>query len=351
MKKVLVTGGAGMIGSNLVKRIERNGLGAVKVADNLWRGKREYLCDEEGQFVIDMNKDFLEVDLRNPEACRQAVRGIEEVYHLADVVAGIDYVFSHQTDVFHDNLTINSNMLKAAAEEGVERFVYVGTACSYPKAKQFGVEAPPLVEEDMFPADPESAYGWSKLVGELQTLLYGQETSMMTGVLRFHNVYGPPTDFSSERSQVIPSLIAKAILYPKYDFQVWGSGSQGRSFVYVDDIIDSLLLAMDMGLNQGVIQIGTDRCTSVRELAETIVAISGKKIQIQYDLSKPEGDIGRCGDCRKAEKILGWKPKISMEEGLKKTYKWIKRQIEKNSALEFNGRQNSSYAMQEKTCL
>jgi nucleoside-diphosphate-sugar epimerase len=327
MKHILVTGGAGMIGSNLVKRLVQEGQGEVRVADNLWRGKREYLGDETGKPVIDMETNFFKVDLRNPEACRQAVEGVVEVYHLADVVAGIGYVFKHQTEVFHDNLVIDSNMLKAAAEAGVARFVYVGTACSYPKDKQYGAEAPPLTEDDVLPAYPESGYGWSKLMGELQTELYGRETNMQTGVLRFHNVYGHPTDFSPERSQVIPSLIAKAIMYPEYKFDVWGSGSQGRSFVYVDDIVDSLLLMMEKGLGKGTIQIGTDYCTTVREIAEAIIKISGKKIEISYDLSKPEGDKGRCGDSSKAENILGWKKKIDLEEGIRRTYAWISEKI------------------------
>ena len=160
-------------------------------------------------------------------------------------------------------------------------------------------------------------------MGELQSELYGQETEMQTGVLRLHNVYGAPTDFSAERSQVIPSLIVKAIRYPDEPFVVWGSGDQGRSFIHVDDVVEGLLLMMDRGLGVGSIQLGTDYCTTIRELATTIVKISGKEIDIEYDLTKPEGDRGRCANCRKAERVLGWKPKASLEEGLRRTYRWI----------------------------
>ncbi len=330
MKHVLVTGGAGMIGSNLVKRLVQDSGHEVRVADSLWRGKREYLNDEQGNPVIDMTCSFFELDLRNPAACGTAVKGIDEVYHLADVVAGIKYVFANQTEVFHDNALIDTNMLKAASQAGVRRFLYIGTACSYPKKMQFGVEAPPLVEEDILPAEPESAYGWSKLFAELQTELYGQETEMQTGVLRLHNVYGTPTDFSAEKSQVIPSLIVKAIRYPAEPFVVWGSGMQGRSFVHVADVVDALVLMMSKGLGNGAIQIGTSYCTSIRQLAEVIVEFSGKRIDIRYDVTKPEGDRGRCGDCSKAEKVLGWKPKVSLEEGLRRTYQWIEEQIKKS---------------------
>ena len=330
MKQILVTGGTGMIGSNLVKRLVADGTGKIRVADNLWRGRREYLLSESGQPMIDMDRDFLEVDLRDPAACARAVEGIDEVYHLADVVAGIKYVFANQTQVFHDNALIDTNVLKAATEAGVKRLIYVGTACSYPQEKQTGVDAPPLVEEDILPANPESAYGWSKLMAELQTELYGRETKMQTSVLRLHNVYGTPTDYSADTSQVIPALIVKAIRYPAEPFVVWGSGNQGRSFIHVDDVVDGLLSMMESSLQNGPIQLGTDCCTTIRELAETVVRVSGKDIQIRYDVSKPEGDKGRRADSSKAKRILCWEPRVSLEDGLKSTYMWIRRCIEGN---------------------
>lgn len=332
MKHVLVTGGAGMIGSNLVKRLVQDDTCEVRVADNLWRGKREYLEDERGKPVIDMARNFFELDLRDPPACKTAVEGIDEVYHLADVVAGIKYIFANQAQVFHDNALIDTNILKAASQAKVKRFLYVGTACSYPRKMQFGVEAPPLVEEDILPAEPESAYGWSKLIGELQSELYGRETQMQTVVLRLHNVYGTPTDYSPERSQVIPSLIFKAIRYPSEPFIVWGSGSQGRSFIHVDDVVNGLVLMMAKAQGESTVQIGTDYCISIRELAEIIVKVSGKEINIQYDITKPEGDKGRCADCSKANKVLGWKPNVCFEDGLRRTYQWIAKQVERKSA-------------------
>jgi len=327
MRRVLVTGGAGMIGSNLVKRLAQDSTCKVRVVDSLWRGKREYLEDDQGNSVIDMDGDFFELDLRNPSACRAVTEGIDEVYHLADVVAGIEYVFANQTQVFHDNALIDTNILKASSQANVKCFLYVGTACSYPRKKQFGVEAPPLVEEDILPADPESAYGWSKLLGELHTELYGKETEMQTGVLRLHNVYGVPADYSTARSQVIPSLIVKAIRWPFEPFVVWGSGTQGRSFIHVNDVVNALLLMMPKGLNNGAIQVGTNYCTSIREIAEIIVQISGKRIPIRYDRTKPEGDKGRCGDCSKAREILGWQQEVAIEEGLAELYAWIESRL------------------------
>jgi nucleoside-diphosphate-sugar epimerase len=322
----MVTGGAGMIGSNLVKRLA--GLGyRVSVIDNLWRGKKEYLFDEQGKPVIDFNGDFHDIDISVPNAYDDILAGVDYVYHLADVVAGIDYVFKNEGSVFRQNMLINSNVITSARRQPLKGFIYVGTACSFPAHKQSGVDAPPLKEEDQYPASPESAYGWSKLMGEYETLLMGKETGTPVSVLVFHNVYGAPCDYSAEKGQVIPSLIRKAIRYPDEPFVVWGSGSQGRAFVHIDDVVDSLVATMKKGFGKGVIQIGTDTCTSIREIAETVVEISGKKIDICYDTSKPEGDRGRCADYSKARKVLNWKPRVDLKEGLTRLYTWIEERI------------------------
>jgi GDP-D-mannose 3',5'-epimerase len=319
---VLVTGGAGMIGSNLVRRLAKNGY-RVSVVDNLWRGKLEYLQSSNGCPVIDMENDFHKIDLSENDKFDHILKGVDYIYHLADVVAGIGYVFNHQGRVFRHNLLINSNVISAVKRNPVKGFIYVGTACSFPAQLQNGVDARPLKEEDQYPANPESSYGWSKLMGEYEALLMEKEAGIPVSILTLHNVYGSPSDYDALRSQVIPSLIRKAIRYPEEPFVVWGSGKQGRAFVHVDDIVDALIKAKDKGLGQGVIQVGPNVCTSIREVAETIVDISGKDIEIRYDTSRPEGDRGRCADYSKAKKILGWEAKISLRQGLRELYRWI----------------------------
>lgn len=324
--KVLVTGGAGMIGSNLVKRLVREGFD-VSVLDNLWRGKREYLLDESGKHVIDMQSRFHEVDLAIGDDLDRYVSASDYIFHLADVVAGVDYVFNNQGSVFRQNLLINSNIIAAVRRNPVKGFIYVGTACSFPAELQSGVDARPLKEEDQYPASPESSYGWSKLMGEYESFLMEQETGMPVSVLTLHNVYGTPCDFGAEKSQVIPSLVRKAIEYPKNNFVVWGSGDQGRAFVHVDDVVDALVLAMEKGLGKGLIQVGPDRCTTIKEIAELINEISGKNMNIVYDKTKPEGDRGRCADYSKAKAILGWEPRIGLREGLTGLYRWIEARV------------------------
>jgi GDP-D-mannose 3', 5'-epimerase len=322
---ILVTGGAGMIGSNLVKKLVSLGH-RVSVADNLWRGRKEYLLDN-GDYVIDMEKDFHLLDLAVAGALDSILDGVTYVYHLAEIVAGIGYVFNNEGDIFHQNMLINSNTITSVRRNPVKGFIYVGTACSFPADKQTGVDAPPMKESDQYPAFPESAYGWSKLMGEYETFLLEKETDIQVSVLVLHNVYGTPTDFSDERGQVIPSLVRKALRYPEEEFVIWGSGAQGRAFVHVDDIVDALVKTLDRGLGEGVIQIGPDVCTSIREIAEHIVDISNKGLEIRYDLSKPEGDRGRCADYSKARKVLGWEPATDLGSGLNDLYAWIKNEI------------------------
>jgi nucleoside-diphosphate-sugar epimerase len=330
-KKILVTGGCGMIGSNLVKRLVNEGAD-VYVIDNLWRGKLDYLHDEMGHPVIDLSTRFFNLDLSIADQCDRVLPHVNYVVHLADIVAGIDYVFNNQGSLFRQNNLINSNVINScrlAGKEQIKGFIYVGTACSFPLTRQNSLDVIPLREEELYPALPESAYGWSKLMGQLETQYLEAETGIPASTLMFHNVYGAPCDFG-ERSQVIPALIRKAINFPNEPFHVWGSGEQGRAFIHVNDIVDAICSALEKGWGHGHIQIGPSVCTSIKDIAESIVKISGKNIDIFYDTSKPEGDKARSADYSKAKAILGWEPKVTLEEGLKQQYEWVKQQMKVN---------------------
>lgn len=319
-----------MIGSNLVKRLVKEGQD-VYVMDNLWRGKLEYLNDEGGNPVIDLDTHFFNVDIASGYEIDGVVFHMDYVIHLADIVAGIDYVFGNQGDLFRQNNLINTHLFNSVRKAGKERIkglIYVGTACSFPLTRQNSLDVVPLREEELFPAMPESAYGWSKLMGQLEMGFLEKETGIPCCTLMFHNVYGSPCDFG-ERSQVIPALIRKAVNYPDEPFIVWGSGTQGRAFIHVNDIVDALCLALEKGWGHGWIQIGPSECTSIKEIAEKVVEISGKDINIVYDTTKPEGDKARSADWSKAKEVLGWEPKVSLEEGLREQYEWVKAQIEK----------------------
>lgn len=318
-----------MIGSNLVKRLVKDGGWDVYVVDNLWRGKVEYLNDENGNPVIDLDTHFYKKDLAIYEEAAEVVGKTDYIVHLADIVAGIDYVFKNQGELFRINNLINSNLFdccRKAGKEKIKGLIYVGTVCSFPLTRQNTLNPEPLREEELFPALPESAYGWSKLMGQLEIGYLEQETGIPCCTLMFHNVYGTPTDYG-ERSQVIPALMRKAINYPNEKMSVWGSGEQGRAFIHVNDIVEALVLALEKGWGQGYIQIGPSHCTSIKEIAEKIVEISGKDMVPEYDRTKPEGDKARCADYSKAKRVLGWEPTISLEDGLRESYEWIEKQI------------------------
>ncbi|MBN2259663.1 MAG: NAD-dependent epimerase/dehydratase family protein [Clostridiales bacterium] len=333
MAKVIVTGGAGMIGSNLVKRLIKLNY-EVHVIDNLWRGKLEYLNDfETGEPVINLKNNFHEIDLSYPIPMSPIFEGTEYIIHLADIVAGIGYVFNNQSSIFRQNILINSNTIEFARKLGINGFLYAGTACSFPAELQDSFEYNLLREKDLFPANPESAYGWSKLMGIYESGLLEKETDIMVVSLLFHNVYGAPCDYSEERSQVIPSLIRKAIMYPENDFVVWGSGKQGRAFIHIDDVVNAILRGLEQGFGKGYIQVGPDFSTTIAEIAESIVEISGKDIPIKFDTSKPEGDKARAADYTLARKVLGWEPEIDLKAGLRQTYEWIEKQMNKTGSL------------------
>ncbi len=309
---ILITGGEGEIGSNLTKRLVALGHD-VKVLDNLWRGKLEYLNNEEGVPVIDLGARFFKRDLSLAGACDDLLGDVDYVVHLADIVAGINYVFQNQGRLFRQNILINSNVIEWVRRSHVKGFLYIGTACSFPATLQNSFNAVALKETDLYPAQPESAYGWSKLMGQYETEILGKETNIKTCTLMLHNVYGAPCDFGVERSQVIPSLIRKAINYPVEEFIVWGSGFQGRAFIHVENVVDGIVLALDKGWGHGHIQLGPTVCTSIREIAENVVRISGNEINIIYDTSKPEGDKARSADNTKARSILGWERRIPLD--------------------------------------
>ena len=319
--RLLVTGGAGLIGSNLSFRLHQLGHEVV-IVDNLWRGNRSNL-------EVFFSEDFLASnliisDLSRSQSADEIVREFDKVFHLADVVAGINFVFGNEYFTFSQNVQINSNTLAAAVKNKIPHLIYVGTACSYPDHLTTREGSGQLLrEEDAYPANPESAYGWSKLMGEYELEIASKERLIDSTILRLHNVYGSPTEFSRERSQVIPSLARKVATYPSEDFVVWGSGKQRRSFVFVQDVVDALVLAMDRGVNQGPIQIGPHSSTSIAEIATTLADISGKNIVPSFDTAMPEGDGDRVGDNSKALELLGWSATTPLRDGLQKTYDWI----------------------------
>ncbi len=326
--KILITGCAGMIGSyltaDLLRCYPKEQGNEILGIDNLSRGKISNLKDACGALYNDLR--FIEADLTVYDLLwAYEFQNCDLIIHLADVVAGIGFVFSNESYVFRTNLVINSNVTKAIYNYRPKRYIYVGTACSFPKDLQLSTNAPPLIEEDQLPAFPESGYGWSKLMGEIESGFLSKEGITDTVVLSLHNVYGRYCDFSSKTSQVIPSLCMKAIYCLKDNkiLEIWGDGNQGRAFVHAKDIVNAIKLSFSKGENKGVIQIGPNNCISINEIANIIISNFDEDIKLTHNLNMPVGDLGRCANYSKAKNLLGWEPQTKLNDGLSDLIKWL----------------------------
>lgn len=309
---IFVTGAAGMIGSNIAAALLRAGHKVIGV-DNLWRGTNRNL----EALNTNPNFSFRHADIISDQDWFADMDGESIVVHTADIVAGIGFVFSNEWQVFQKNILINTQIARIVNRFQPRQLIYLGTACSYPQGLQRSVSDSVLTETDKFPADPESGYGWSKLIGEIEFVLAVKNTKTHLTVLDLHNVYGWPCVYRDNTSQVIPSLIYKALQSTDGKLTVWGDGKQGRAFLHVRDVVQAAEKAIDYSGNIRTFMIGPDYCTTIGEVATLIQ--SHPRIQISevvFDTTKPTGDIGRFADPKLATAELGWKVSVSFEQGL-----------------------------------
>ena len=320
-KRVLVAGGAGLIGSHIARTLLNKGA-KVTIADNLSSGSIKNIEDIKNKVL------FVSVDLRKESECKKLTKGKDYVFQFAANMGGIGYITAIGADIMRDNILINTNMLQAALENKVEGYFYSSSACVYPEYRQKDASVMPLKESDAMPADPDQFYGWEKLITEKLCEAYQKDYSMNIRVARFHNVFGEVyTAFDKEKGKAPCHIILKALRYPEQDFIIWGDGKQTRSFLYIDDCVEGVLKLMESNYLKPV-NIGSDRLVTIDELAKIVIKISGKTITIKHDLSKPQGVRGRNADITLVRKEIGWEPKVSLEEGLRRTYEWAKVRID-----------------------
>ncbi len=328
-KRVLVTGGAGFIGSNLVPRLLE--LGAfVRVVDNLERGKLEYLAPVRREI------EFIAKDLRGGAVCKEAVRGIDTVFHLAAKVGGIRYYLDSGGEVILQNTLIDGQMLEASRAGDVECFVYASSAHVYPIELQGAPDARPLQEEDALPAHPELSYGWAKLLCEKQIeYLAHQGIGPRSAIVRLVGAYGENQDLDWTSGSAIPVFISRAVIYPKRaPFVMWGTGRETRSYCYISDVVEGLVRAaqtLERCPLLGPLNLGSEGRVTMDEVVRLIVSISGKDIPLVKDTSKPTAIWGQAVDCAKArEALAGWRPRVPLPEGLRRTYAHVERRIVEN---------------------
>lgn len=325
-KRVLVTGGCGFIGAFLVRTLVSAGA-FVRVADNLERGTVDALGSATDKV------ELLTVDLRQPGIAHQACEGMDVVFHLASKVGGIGYYVKYPWDVMHSNLTMDGNVLSGVIDAKVPYYFYASSAHIYPIELQLEIEAPLIREDQAYPANPSLSYGWAKLIGELGiTSALAEGHNFRAAIARIVGAYGPGQDYNLETGSVIPVFCHRAVKYPELaPFRVLGSGKETRTYCYVDDVVRAILLSVEKLKNStqvGPFNLGTSDLVTISEIAETIIAISGKDIQVHYDTTHPTKIWGQATDISLVSELLdGWKPQVGLKEGLEICYKDVKSRL------------------------
>lgn len=321
--RVLVTGAGGFIGHHLVTYLRDKGYW-VRGVDVKYP-----------EFASSDANEFLLLDLRRWENCLQATDGVQQVYALAADMGGMGFISCHHAQILHNNALINLHTLDAARENGVKRYLYTSSACVYPEYKQMEADVAPLCEDDAYPAEPQDAYGWEKLLSERLCLHYGDEYEIETRIVRFHNIFGPLGTWQGGREKVPAALcrkMAMAKLIDNPEIEIWGDGLQTRSFCYIDDCVTGLYKLMESDYADPL-NLGQDRLVTINQLADMIAEIAGIDI-VKKHIPGPQGVRGRNSDNTRLREVLGWEPEVSLEEGLATTYSWIEAQVCQGSTLD-----------------
>ena len=310
-----MTGAGGFIGGALLSVLRKQGYQNLRAVDikpfDHWYQRFE-------------DVENLSLDLNLRENCERAAEGAGEIYNLAANMGGMGFIEANKA-LCMLSVLINTQMLQAALKHGTKRFFYASSACVYNADKQKSFEAPSLKEEDAYPALAEDGYGWEKLFSERMCRHFREDFKLYTRVARFHNVYGPWGTWFGGREKAPAAICRKVVeakVSGKHEIEIWGSGDQRRSFMFIDDCTEGIQKIMDSEILEPI-NLGSSEAVTINQLVDITETIAGIKLQRKYNLSAPKGVNGRNSDNTLIKKYLGWEPGTPLRVGMEKTYRWI----------------------------
>lgn len=317
MKSAIVTGAGGFIGSHFTRYLHAKGYHVIGIDIKY----PEFSPTRANKFVL--------ADLTDTHLAFTYIQHVDELYMFAADMGGVEYIESTHANIMRTNTLINVNTLEAAKKAGIPTMFFPSTACVYPQSKQKSIQSKGLKETDVYPADPDSSYGWEKLFAEQLCQAYTKDHGMKIHIARLHNVYGPEGTYEGGREKSPAALCRKVALADSVDtVEVFGDGKQIRSYCYIDDCCEGIF-RLTHSKHLGPVNIGSSRPISINDLALLISKIAQKKIAISHNLTAPLGVRARSSDNGLIKKLLGWEPRIPLEAGFRKTYQWIERQVQK----------------------
>jgi nucleoside-diphosphate-sugar epimerase len=317
MKKVLVCGAGGFIGTHLVTKLKNQGYYVIG-ADLKYP---EYNSTNADKFyIMDLRDQTLVQNLLDPD--------IFEIYQLAADMGGAGYIFTgeNDADIMHNSATINLNILHEMTRKGIKRVFYSSSACMYPAHNQTDPDNPLLSEDSAYPADPDSEYGWEKLFSERLYMAFSRNYGIQSRIARFHNIFGPLGSWNNGREKS-PAALCRKVAESSGVVEVWGTGKQTRSFLFIDECIEGILKIMNSDYDRPL-NLGSERMISINDLTLLIAQIAGKEIAIK-NVTGPQGVMGRNSHNHLIKQVLNWAPADNLELGLKKTYDWIVQELAK----------------------
>lgn len=325
---ILVAGAGGFIGGHLVNDLVAKGFKNIRAVD---------IKPLEQWYQVSPSAENIVADLNHIENCKGACEDIDSVYNLACNMGGMGFIENNKAECMISVL-INTHLLMAARDAGVDSFFYASSACVYNADKQVDANVTPLREEDAYPALPEDGYGWEKLFSERMCRHFREDFGLRTRMARFHNVYGPHGTWKGGREKA-PAAICRKVLEaidsPTPTIEIWGDGNQTRSFTYIDDCLHGIHLIAD-GHYEAPLNLGSSELVTINQLVDIVEDIAGVKLERQYKLDAPKGVNGRNSDNTLIQKEFGWEPSVKLREGMEKTFAWIKEMYNNQRALQMN---------------